>query len=324
MPKIGFHASHEQFPPGELAACARAAEAAGFEAAMCSDHIAPWSERQGQSGFAWAWLGGAMATTSIPFGVVTTPVGMRYHPAIIAQAAATLAGMFPGRFWMAVGSGEALNERVTGQRWPGKGERNARLRAAAEIIRALWAGETVTCSGPIATEEAKLYSFPDTPPLLLAAALSPETAEWAGSWADGLITVNKPREKLARIVEAFRKGGGEGKRIVLQAHLSYAASDATARANAHEQWRSNALPSSAAAELRSPAQFDAATAFVRPEDLDESVRISADTARHIAWLEEDLAQGFDEVHLHNVGANQREFIDIFGERVLPALVRGPS
>ena len=119
---VGFHASHEQAHPAELLRSVQRAEEVGFDAAMCSDHFAPWSARQGHSGFAWSWLGAAMATTSLPFGIVYAP-GQRYHPAIVAQASATLAAMFPGRFWMALGTGEAVNEHITGDRWPTKPER---------------------------------------------------------------------------------------------------------------------------------------------------------------------------------------------------------
>src|ERR671912_30728 len=127
MAQIGYHASHEQFTPGELIEYVVAAERAGFASVMSSDHFAPWSDAQGQSGFAWSWLGAALATTSLPFGVVNAP-GQRYHPAIVAQASATLAVMFPDRFWIAVGSGQLLNEHITGDRWPAKPERNERLR----------------------------------------------------------------------------------------------------------------------------------------------------------------------------------------------------
>src|SRR5918998_3143312 len=126
MVLFGFHASHEQVPPGALLAAVRRAEEAGFDAAMSSDHLSPWSARQGQSAFAWSWLGAAMQATSLPFGVVTAP-GQRYHPVVISQAIATLAEMFPGRFWAALGSGEAVNEHVTGDRWPPKDQRDARL-----------------------------------------------------------------------------------------------------------------------------------------------------------------------------------------------------
>jgi G6PDH family F420-dependent oxidoreductase len=131
---IGYHASHEQLPPSELLACVVAAEAAGFQAAMCSDHFAPWSSRQGHSGFAWSWLGAALQATGLGFGVVNAP-GQRYHPAIVAQAAATLSEMFPGRFWLALGSGEASNEHITGDRWPTRAERRARLGEAVAVIR---------------------------------------------------------------------------------------------------------------------------------------------------------------------------------------------
>lgn len=142
MATIGPHASHELFSPGELLRMVQAAEQAGFGAAMCSDHFHPWTERQGQSGYAWAWLGAALQATRLPFGVVCSP-GQRYHPAIIAQAAATLGSMYPGRFWVAFGTGQNLNEHITGAPWPSKPERQERLLEAVGVVRALWAGETV-------------------------------------------------------------------------------------------------------------------------------------------------------------------------------------
>lgn len=321
--RIGYHASHEQFAPSELLGCVQAAEQAGFDAAMCSDHFAPWSARQPHSGFAWSWLGAALATTALPFGVVTTPIGRRYHPVITAQAAATLAEMFSERFWMALGSGEALNERVTGERWPAKAERDARLREAVDIMRALFAGETVSRRGGlIDVEEARLYTRPTVPPLFVAAALTPETARRAGAWADGLVTINQPLDRLRAIIEAFREGGGEGKPLSLQVHLSYADTLEEARASAHDQWRFNTLSSSVAAELKLPEQFDAATRLVRPEDLDESILISDDADWHAAQLRAFAELGFRDIYLHNVGLNQRTFIETFGALVLPQLRGG--
>ena len=179
MTRIGFHASHEQFPPSELLSLVRLAEEVGFDAAMSSDHFHPWSERQGQAGHAWSWLRAAMAVTRLPFGVITAP-GWRYHPAVTAQGAAPLAEMFPDRFWLALGSGQALNEAITGLLWSEKAERNARLRECADIIRALPAGEMVTHRGRVTTVEAKLYTRPERPPLLLGGAVSEETACWLG------------------------------------------------------------------------------------------------------------------------------------------------
>lgn len=318
MPRTGFHASHEQFAPDELLELVRRAGAAGFEAAMCSDHFHPWSTAQGQSGFAWSWLGAAMATTALPYGVVTSPVG-RYHPAVVAQAAATLARMFEGRFWLAAGSGEALNEAITGGAWPAKDLRNRRLLEAVQVMRALWRGEEVTHRGTFTVERATLYTRPDTPPPVFVAALSPETARWAGGWADGLITVSMPREKLRAIVDAFRDGGGDGKPLRLQVKLAFAGSDADALAGAHAQWRTNVFDGPVSEDLRTPAHFEAAARHVRPEDVAAMVRVSADPQRQLAWLREDLELGFDELLLHNVHRDQAAFIDAFGEHVLPAL-----
>src|SRR5439155_26095399 len=140
----------------------------------------PWTRRQGQSGFSFAWLGAALQATALPMGTICCPC-FRYHPAVVAQAAATLAEMYPGRFWLALGTGQALNEHVTGEPWPAKPERRARVREAADVIRALWAGETVNHRGKVSVQAARLYTRPQTPPLLLGAALTLETAEWVGS-----------------------------------------------------------------------------------------------------------------------------------------------
>jgi probable non-F420 flavinoid oxidoreductase len=294
------------------------AEGAGFAGVMCSDHFHPWTEAQGQSGFAWSWLGAALQATRLPFGTVNAPGG-RYHPAIIAQAAATLAEMFPGRFWFAVGSGEALNESITGAAWPPKPERNARLRESADVMRALWRGETVTHAGRVHVQEARLYTRPAVPPLLFAAAISEETAAFAGGWADGLVTLGGPRETVEPVVAAFRRAGGEGKPVRLQHTLSWASTEEEARRGAHEQWRFSALGGEVLPVLRTPAQFAAATQFVTPDDVSRGVRISADLGQHAAWLQEYVELGVDAVYVLNVNRHQRAFIDAFGARVLPEL-----
>ena len=317
--RIGYHASHEQFAPGQLLEWTRRAETAGFGAAMCSDHLMPWGEAQGQSGFAWSWLGAALQATGLSFGVVNAPVA-RYHPVIIAHAAATLAAMYPGRFWLAVGSGERLNEHVTGEPWPAKTDRNERLLEAATIIRALWRGERVTHHGRyFRVDDAQLYTLPPEPPPLVGAAISAETAGWLGGWADALLTVSQPRDTLQRVIDAFREGGGDAKPLLLQAKHSYATSGEGALHGAHEQWRFNVLGGLVSANLALPEQFDAASAFVRPEDVSGPVRVSADLERHAAWLQEDVAMGFERIYVHNVNREQERFIDAFGERVLPAL-----
>ncbi|MDB5414525.1 MAG: class F420-dependent oxidoreductase [Rubritepida sp.] len=316
--RIGFHASHEQFPPSELLALAQAAEAAGFDCAMSSDHFRPWGTAQGQSGFAWSWLGAAMATTKLGMGVISAP-GYRYHPAVIAQGAATLGEMFPGRFWLALGSGQRLNEDITGLPWPEKPLRTRRLAECATVIRALLAGETVTHRGLVTVVDAKLYSRPAVPPPRLGAAVTEATAETVGAWADGLLTVSAEPEQMRRVVAAFRRGGGEGKRMIAQVTLNWAPTEAEALAGAHEQWRTNALGGDVNWELRTPEEFDIATRFVRPEDMRQSVWISADPGWHAGRLAELAEMGFDEVQLHQVDRNQRAFIETFATRVLPAL-----
>ncbi len=323
MRAIGYHCSHEQFAPSELLSYVRQAEAAGFTAAMCSDHFFPWLENQGQSGFAWSWLGASLAATSLSFGVVNAP-GQRYHPAIVAQAAATLAEMFPGRFWLALGTGQLLNEHITGDNWPSKGERRERLKECVVIMRDLWAGKAVNHQGLVTVNQAKLYSRPSQPLKVVGAAVSAESAQWVGSWADALITVYKPVEKLRQIIDAFRSGGGEGKPMYLQAQTSYAQSESEARQAAFDQWRQSGLESNILTELATPADFERETQTIVPADMDESVRISTDLKQHTAWIEEYFELGFERVYLHQTGREQERFIDAFGEHVLPAVVGGDT
>jgi probable non-F420 flavinoid oxidoreductase len=319
MTAFGFHASHEQFDPRELLACVQLAEQAGFAFATASDHFHPWSEDQGQSGFVWSWLGAAMQTTGLRFRTVSAP-GWRYHPAILAQAGATLSVMFPDRLWMSLGSGQALNEGITALNWVHKPERNARLKECADVMRALWAGETVSHHGRIVIEDAKLYTRPERPPLIVGAAVSVDTARWVGGWADALITVaGGPVESLRRVVDAFREGGGEGKPVLAQLKLAWGPDEAAIREDAFRQWRTNLFEGDVLWEIRTPKQFEQAAAFVRPEDLDKSVRVSSDLDRHAAWIRDYLAVGIDELSLHNVATNQRAFLEAFGERVLPQL-----
>jgi probable non-F420 flavinoid oxidoreductase len=319
-PLIGYHASHEQLPPSALLRCVVAAEAAGFQAAMCSDHFAPWSSRQGHSGFAWSWLGAALQATGLSFGVVNAP-GQRYHPAIVAQAAATLSELFPDRFWLALGSGEASNEHITGDPWPAKEARRARLGEAAAVIRALLAGETVSHHGLVTVDRARLWTLPPRPPMLVGAAVSPDTAAWVGGWADGLVTINQDHDTLRAVIDAFRSNGGEHKPLFLQVHLSWAAEEDAALAVAHDQWSTNLLDTSVAMELELPEQFEAAARFVTPEDVRSAVLVSADLGRHTAWLAEYAELGFDRIYLHEVGQaeHQQAFIDAFGSKVIPAL-----
>jgi probable non-F420 flavinoid oxidoreductase len=317
MTIIGFHCSHEQINPAQLLTDVQHAEEAGFSAGMSSDHLSPWSARQGESGFAWSWLGAALATTNLPFGVVTAP-GQRYHPAITAQAIATLAQMFPGRFWAALGSGEASNERVTGEVWPRKDVRDARLVECVDVIRRLLAGEEVSHEGLVTVNKARLWTLPDTPPDLVGPAVTPGTATRHAAWADGLITVNQSHETLRQVLDAYRSAGGRGP-ARLQIHLSWAPSEDEAVGIAHDQWRSNVFAPPVCWDTETVEAFDELSRAVSPDLVRESVRVSSDLGQHAAWLQEYIDLGWDELYLHFVGQQQAGFIDAFGEHVLPQL-----
>jgi probable non-F420 flavinoid oxidoreductase len=317
MTVIGFHCSHEQIDPATLLRDVQHAEQAGFTAGMSSDHLAPWSARQGESGFAWSFLGAALATTSLPFGVVTAP-GQRYHPAITAQAIATLAQMFPGRFWAALGSGEAANERVTGEPWPRKEVRDERLRECVDVIRRLLSGEQVSHDGLVTVNRARLWTLPESAPPLVGPAVTPETAARHAEWADALITVNQPLDALERVLTAYRDAGGRGP-ARLQIHLSWAPTYDEALAVAHDQWRSNVHGPPIAWDTETVEAFDLMGEHVTQEQVAEAVRVSDDLGQHAAWLQEYVDQGWDELYLHFVGKEQARFIDAFGQRVLPQL-----
>jgi G6PDH family F420-dependent oxidoreductase len=208
---------------------------------------------------------------------------------------------------------------LTGVAWPEKAERNARLRECADIIRALLRGETVSHYGRVTLVDCKLYSLPKEPPLLLGAAVTEATAEFLGSWADGLLTVSGEPDQVRKVVEAFRRGGGDGKPLFMQVGLNWAPTEEEALQGAHEQWRYNVLGGEVNWELRSPQDFDTATRYVKPEDMRESLLISSSLDQHVEWLSQFVELGFQELQLHQVGRNQSAFIEAFGSKVLPQL-----
>ena len=315
--QIGFHASHEQIGPRGLLDAVVHAERAGFDAAMCSDHLAPWSVRQGQSGHAWSWLGAALQATEFPIGVVTAP-GQRYHPVITAQSIATLAELFPGRFWAALGSGEAVNEHVTGDPWPPKPVRDRRLEESAAIVRDLLAGREVSHAGLVTVDRARIWSLPDVHPPLLAAAASPATAARVATWADGMITFNQPAADLREIIDAFRSVAGS-KPVYVQVHVSWDPDPERAMRIATDQWRFSTLPQTRLWDIDSPEEFDRETRVADDVAIASSVIISSSLSHHVAAINEICALGVDGVYLHHVGTDQRRFIDVFGEHVVPHL-----
>lgn len=317
MTTWGFHCSHEQIAPRQLLEDLQAAERAGFQMAMCSDHIEPWSHRQGHSGFAWSWLGAALATTDLRMGVVNAP-GQRYHPAVIAHATATLAQMFPGRFWLAAGSGENMNEHITGEAWPDKETRQRRLEESVDIIRRLHTGERVSHDGLITVDRARVWDIPEVAMPIIAPAVSVETARRSAAWADGMITINQPREKLRDMIDSYREAGGRGP-LALQVHLSWASTAREAESLAMDQWRTNTFAPPKCWDLDTAEAFDEASRNVSLEEVSGAVRISENPAQHVEWLLEYAEMGFDEIYLHHVGQNHDGYLDVFASKVLPQL-----
>jgi len=216
--------------------------------------------------------------------------------------------MFPDRFTLSVGSGQLINEGITGKAWPAKDERNRRLKEAVDIIRALWTGETVNHRGAYhIVEEAKLYTLPSKAPMVIGTALTAETAEWLAGWADGLLTVSRPMPQLQKMLDAFYRGGGEGKPLFLKVDLSYAPSAQQAREGAWQQWRYNVFDSPVLSTLRTPDAFDAAARYVMPSDLDGYILISDSTAFFVERLHKFGELGFTHLLLHNVNTEQKKY-----------------
>ena len=329
MTKIGYAAMLEQFHPTDLLEWCPQAEAAGFSAGfMVSEHFQPWTPQQGNAAFAWTFMGALGQRTTLPIGLAVIAPGFRYHPAVIAHAAATMGAMYPGRFWLGLGAGEALNEHIIGEKWPEIGVRSHMLFEAIEIINKLFTGEVVRHSGEYFTlESAKLYTRPDQAVPIYVATAGPINAKRTGRLADGMITVGAADEKIQMLWGKFAEGALQSGRDphampkLLQIHVSWADTQAVAEANAIREWPNGGMPFPKQ-DVRHPEDFANMAMLVRPEHFTNRVLISADLDEHAAHIQKFVDMGFDEVHVHNVGRNQAEFIAAFGEKVLPQLRLG--
>lgn len=326
MPILGYSAALEQFHPTDLIRWCQEAEQAGFGGVMAADHFHPWVPQQGQSPLVWPWMGSlGSSTKQLTFGPGVTCASYRYHPAIIAQAAATLAAMFPGRFWLGIGTGEALNEHIVGGEWPEAPVRLERMIESIEVIKQLFTGKKTRYSGKhIKMESARLYTRPEVPCPIFIAASGPKTAETAGRICDGLITPAAPAEKLKMLIESFEKGAKEAGKDptympkLLQLHVSWADTYDEALQQAVKEWPNGGIKAPKQ-DIRSPEDFAAFGQLVRPEDFKGRVFISTNLEEHRQHLQSFYDIGFDEVHVHHVGRNQTEFIRAYGEVVIPAL-----
>jgi coenzyme F420-dependent glucose-6-phosphate dehydrogenase len=314
--ELGYQLSSEEHPAPDLVGYARRAEEVGFSYAVISDHFHPWTHRQGQAPFVWAVLGAiAQATKRLRVGTAVTAPIRRTPPYLVAQAAATVATLLPGRFFLGVGTGEDLNEHITGEWWPPSEVRREMLEEAVEVIRKLWAGETVEHFGRHYTvDNARLYSRPSEPPTILVAADGKVGAELAARVGDGLIGVSADPQ----LVETFAEAGGKEKPRYGQVDVCVAEDEAEARRIVHAQWSAPAaIPPRLLTKLRVPADFQAVAELVTEEQVCEHVVCGADPDAHLAAIAEFAGAGFDHVHIHQVGADQETFFRFYEYEVLP-------
>jgi coenzyme F420-dependent glucose-6-phosphate dehydrogenase len=320
-----FHfCAHEQFPPDDLLRQAVAAESAGFDGIGCSDHLQPWWE-PGESGHAWVWLGAAaQATARVPIGTGVTPPGPRHHPVLIAQAWATLETMFPGRPYLGFGSGESLNESPLGARWPSVSQQIERMEEALELIHRLFAGERVDHHGAhFRTDGAYLHTRPERRPPIYVSAFGPKAAGVAGRWGDGLWTLADP-ERAPEVIEAYRAAaedaGREPGEILLQVGFSWAAGDDAALEGARV-WKGAQPDEFYTDDWHDPrAMYEHGAQQVSDDDLREAFVIGSDPDMHAERIRQVEQMGATTVVLmNNSGADPHAAIEVYGERVLPAL-----
>ena len=317
MTEWGYALSAEEHPPNDLVRNAARAEEVGFTFALISDHFHPWVDAQGNSAFVWSVIGGiAQATERLRLGTGVTCPTIRIHPAIIAHAAATSAAMMPGRFFLGVGSGENLNEHITGEKWPTPDERLEMFEESIEVIRQLWQGGYQTYRGEFYDlEQARLYDLPDQPIELAVAAAKPLAAELAGRVGDGLISTAPDDE----VVQKFKEAGGEGKPIYGQVTVCVHEDEAQAKKIAREVWPNAALKGDLSQELPLPMHFDQATQDVTEEQVAESVVCGTDVDQHLEKIRAFEQAGFTHVYVHQVGSDQEPFFDFYSREIMRRL-----
>lgn len=323
---IGYAAMLEQFHPTDVVRYCELAEQQGFTGVMAADHFQPWVPQQGEAAFVWNVLTAIGERTQGDLGPGVTCPSFRFHPALVAQASATLEAMYPGRHWLGLGSGEALNEHVVGQYWPEAPERIAMMFEAIEIIRKLFSGKDVKHSGKyFKLETTRLWTLTETPPPIYVATAGPITAKKTGALCDGIITVGAPLEKIGGIFAKFDEGARSAGKDpdsmpkIMQLHMSWAATDEEAAVNAMTEWPNGGMKFPKQ-DIKSPFDFEQIAKLVRLENFEGRMLISSDPDQHRAEIQKYLDLGIDRLYLHNVGRNQEEWIKVFGQSVLPKLV----
>lgn len=316
MTTFGYFLSSEEHGPLSLVQQAVLAERSGFEALWISDHYHPWNQAQGQSPFVWSTLGAIAAKTERVrcYTAVTAPT-LRIHPAVIAQAAATTAVMFEGRFGLGVGTGEALNEHIFGDAWPTADVRIEMLEESVEVMRALWAGDVVRHRGRHYTvDTARLYTLPEQPVPVLVSGFGPKATELAARIGDGYVNASADGEMVA----IYRKNGGRGP---AQGGLKvcWNESRAEARATAHRLWFNQGIPGEAAQVLANPAHFDQLSELVTEDRAVDGIPCGNDVQDFVDAVKAYVEAGFDEVFLSQIGPDQEGFFRFWDNELRDAL-----
>jgi coenzyme F420-dependent glucose-6-phosphate dehydrogenase len=313
--KLGLALSSEENAPGDLVRHACAAEEAGLEFGLISDHIHPWVDAQGHSAFVWSVLGAiAQATERFRIGTGVTCPLIRIHPAIVAHATATVACLMPGRFFLGVGTGENLNEHVLGAKWPAADERLSMLEEAVELMRQLWEGGYQTHRGKHYTvENLRIFDLPDKPIDVAVAAMQPQAAELAGKIGDALINVAPKKE----IVEKFDDGGGSGKPKYGQLTVCWAKSKDAAKKTAFENWPNALVEGSASQELPLPSDFEQLVEDRDADELDGTIPLGPDPEEYLEQLKEYDKAGYTHVCVHQIGSDQEGFLEFAKSELLP-------
>jgi G6PDH family F420-dependent oxidoreductase len=312
--EIGYSLSSEELHPTEMVRWAKRAEELGFRSAWVSDHFHPWVDRQGQSPFVWSAIGGIAATTELRVGTAVTCPLIRVHPAIVAHAAATSAAMMPGRFFLGVGTGEALNEHVLGDKWPPADVRLEMLDEAVAVMRKLWEGGQQSHEGKYyRVENARLYTLPDEPVPVMVSAFGEKSAQLAGRIGDGYIGTSPETDVIAK----FDAAGGAGKPKFAGVKACWATDEAAARRTAYELWPNLGISGQLSQELALPALFEQAAELVTEERVARKVACGPDPERHLDMLRKYADAGYDAVFIHQIGPDQDGFLQFYAEEVLP-------
>jgi G6PDH family F420-dependent oxidoreductase len=320
--RIGYFLSSEEFDPRELVTQARRAEAAGFQGLWISDHYHPWNDQQGHSGFVWSTIGAlAQATSTMNVTTAVTCPTVRIHPAVIAQAAATCAVLLEGRFALGLGSGEALNEHILGDRWPRATERLEMLEEAVQVIRALWRGGMQSHQGRhYQVENACIYDLPERLPPILISGFGPKATKLAAKIGDGYCTVKPDKQAVQR----FRDAADGPRPVAGGMKVCWAPEEAQARASAHRLWPNEQLPGELAQILPTPRHFEQASELVSEDMVAEVVPCGPDLDLHLKAIRRYEDAGFDELYIQQIGSDQERFFEVYANEILPHFNDGGS